>query len=112
MKTEFPSLPEAQLADGAALPRICIATWEIEGPSQECRHRHRLHEFGRRLSCRANYDVTVLFLLGYHPTDGNMNEDPTLPGQQGHKAGAALMPHTPTIHANWAAGVSYHTYVC
>ena len=65
MNPEFPSLPEVQLADGAASPRICIATWEIEGPSRNAGIGTAYTSLADAL-VRANYDVTVLFLLGYH----------------------------------------------
>ena len=111
MKTEFPSLPEVQPAAGASLPRICIATWEIEGPSRNAGIGTAYTSLADAL-VRANYDVTVLFLLGYHPTDGNMSEwIRHYRDNKGIKLEPLPMPHTPTIHANWAAGVSYHTYV-
>jgi glycosyltransferase involved in cell wall biosynthesis/GT2 family glycosyltransferase len=111
MKTEFPPLPEVQVADGASSPRICIATWEIEGPSRNAGIGTAYTSLADAL-VRANYDVTVLFLLGYHPTDGNMSEwIRHYRDNKGIKLEPLPMPHTPTIHANWAAGVSYHTYV-
>jgi O-antigen biosynthesis protein len=111
MKTEFPSLPEVQPAAGASLPRICIATWEIEGPSRNAGIGTAYTSLADAL-VRANYDVTVLFLLGYHPTDGNMSEwIRHYRDNKGIKLEPLPMPHTPTIHANWAAGVSYHTYI-
>ena len=111
MKTEFPPLPEVQVAEGASSPRICIATWEIEGPSRNAGIGTAYTSLADAL-VRANYDVTVLFLLGYHPTDGNMSEwIRHYRDNKGITLEPLPMPHTPTIHANWAAGVSYHTYV-
>jgi hypothetical protein len=34
MSEAFPPLPEIGAPRGSRLPRVCIATWEIEGPSR------------------------------------------------------------------------------
>jgi glycosyltransferase involved in cell wall biosynthesis/GT2 family glycosyltransferase len=61
---------------------------------------------------RAEYEVTILFLLGCHPTDGNISE---WVDHYRDKKGVNLIPlpieHHPRIHAAWASSVSYHTYV-
>ncbi|MGA7054404.1 MAG: glycosyltransferase, partial [Mycobacterium sp.] len=111
MKAGFPSLPEVQVTDGVSLPRVCIATWEIEGPSRNAGIGTAYTSLADALR-RANYDVTVLFLLGYHPTDGNMSEwIQYYREEKGINLVPLPMPHTPTIHAAWASSVSYHTYV-
>ena len=111
MKAVFPSLPEAQVADGVSSPRVCIATWEIEGPSRNAGIGTAYTSMADALR-RANYDVTVLFILGSHPTDGNMGD-----WVQYYRANKGInliplpMPQEPRIHAAWASSVSYHTYV-
>ena len=71
MTATFPSLPKIDFARGSHLPRVCIATWEIEGPSRNAGIGTAYTSLADALK-RAGYDVTVLFLLGCHPTDGNM----------------------------------------
>jgi glycosyltransferase involved in cell wall biosynthesis/GT2 family glycosyltransferase len=107
----FPSLPEVDAARGSRLPRVCIATWEIEGPSRNAGIGTAYTSLADALK-QAGYDVTILFLLGCHPTDGNMID--WVDYYQTHK-GIRLVPlpmaHEPRIHAAWASSVSYHTYV-
>jgi O-antigen biosynthesis protein len=111
MRAEFPPLPEVQVADGVASPRVCIATWEIEGPSRNAGIGTAYTSLADAL-VRANYDVTVLFLLGWHPTDGNMSDWVQYYREnKGINLVPLPMPHTPIIHAAWASGVSYHTYI-
>ena len=71
MASLFPSLPKLTVARGSDLPRICIATWEIEGPSRNAGIGTAYTSLADALK-RAGYDVSILFLLGCHPTDGNM----------------------------------------
>ena len=60
---------------------------------------------------RAGYDVTILFLLGCHPTDGNMIDwVDYYRTEKGMKLIPLPMAHEPRIHAAWASSVSYHTY--
>jgi glycosyltransferase involved in cell wall biosynthesis/GT2 family glycosyltransferase len=112
MNPEFPLLPVVQVADGVSSPRVCIATWEIEGPSRNAGIGTAYTSLADAL-VRANYDVTVLFLLGWHQqTDGNMSH--WLQHYRENKGINLIplpMPHTPTIHAAWASSVSYHAYV-
>jgi O-antigen biosynthesis protein len=112
MHPEFPALPEVQVAVGASPPRVCLATWEIEGPSRNAGIGTAYTSLADAL-VRANYDVTVLFLLGWHQqTDGNMSH--WVEHYRENKQINLIplpMPHTPTIHAAWASSVSYHTYV-
>ena len=106
----FPSLPETELSGGSPR-RICIATWEIEGPSRNAGIGSAYTSLADALK-RAGHDVTILFLLGCHPTDGNI-----IDWVEHYKAkkGMQLIPlpmaHHPRIHAAWASSVSYHTYV-
>ena len=110
MKTEFPPLPEVQVADSASSPRICIATWEIEGPSRNAGIGTAYTSMADALR-RANYDVTILFLVGWHPPDVNMSDWVRHYQAKGINLIPLPMPHTPTIQAAWAGSVSYHTYV-
>jgi glycosyltransferase involved in cell wall biosynthesis/GT2 family glycosyltransferase len=106
----FPSLPETELSGGSPR-RICLATWEIEGPSRNAGIGSAYTSLADALK-RAGHDVTVLFLLGCHPTDGNIID--WVEYYQKEK-GIHLIPlpmsHDPRIHAAWASSVSYHTYV-
>lgn len=110
MTAAFPSLPNTQVARGSQLPRICIATWEIEGPSRNAGIGTAYTSLADALK-RAGYDVTVLFLLGCHPTDGNMIDwVDYYKTEKGMKLIPLPMAHEPRIHAAWASSVSYHTY--
>jgi glycosyltransferase involved in cell wall biosynthesis/GT2 family glycosyltransferase len=106
----FPSLPEIE-SSVASPRRICIATWEIEGPSRNAGIGSAYTSLAEALK-RAGHDVTILFLLGCHPTDGNIID--WVEYYQAEK-GMSLVPlpmaHDPRIHAAWASSVSYHTYV-
>jgi O-antigen biosynthesis protein len=110
LAAEFPSLPTITAAGPGAPRRICIATWEIEGPSRNAGIGTAYTSLADALK-RAGHDVTILFLLGCHPTDGNM-----IDWVEYYKArkGIRLIPlpmaHEPRIHAAWASSVSYHTY--
>jgi glycosyltransferase involved in cell wall biosynthesis/GT2 family glycosyltransferase len=107
----FPSLPKVEVARGSQLPRVCIATWEIEGPSRNAGIGTAYTSLADALK-RAGYDVTVLFLLGCHPTDGNMIDwVDYYRTEKGMKLIPLPMAHEPRIHAAWASSVSYHTYV-
>jgi len=111
MKAGFQSLPEAEVAQGVSFPRVCIATWEIEGPSRNAGIGTAYTSLADALR-RANFDVTVLFLLGCHPTDGNISEwVHHYRTEKGINLIPLPMPHDPRIHAAWASSVSYHTYV-
>lgn len=111
MEQSFKTLPEIKIKPGNALPRICIATWEIEGPSRNAGIGSAYTSLADALK-RANYDVTILFLLGCHPTDGNISEWVDYYRKaKGIKLIPLPMPHHPRIHAAWASSVSYHTYV-
>jgi O-antigen biosynthesis protein len=107
----FPSLPQVDVAHGSRLPRVCIATWEIEGPSRNAGIGTAYTSLADALK-RAGYEVTVLFLLGCHPSDGNMMDWVDFYRTE---KGITLIPlpmaHEPRIHAAWASSVSYHTYV-
>jgi glycosyltransferase involved in cell wall biosynthesis/GT2 family glycosyltransferase len=110
-KLTFPSLPKVDATGGSRLPRICIATWEIEGPSRNAGIGTAYTSLADALK-RAGYEVTVLFLLGCHPSDGNMIDWVDFyRTRKGIKLIPLPMAHEPRIHAAWAASVSYHTYV-
>ncbi len=111
MTATFPSLPQIDVARGARLPRVCIATWEIEGPSRNAGIGTAYTSLADALK-RAGYDVTILFLLGCHPTDGNMIDwVDYYRTEKGMRLIPLPMAHEPRIHAAWASSVSYHTYV-
>jgi O-antigen biosynthesis protein len=107
----FPLLTNGDAARGSRLPRVCIATWEIEGPSRNAGIGTAYTSLADALK-RAGHDVTILFLLGCHPTDGNMID---WVDYYRIEKGITLVPlpmaHEPRIHAAWASSVSYHTYV-
>jgi O-antigen biosynthesis protein len=107
----FQFLPETKAASDGAWRRICIATWEIEGPSRNAGIGTAYTSLADALK-RAGYEVTILFLLGCHPTDGNISE---WIDHYSKEKGINLIPlpmaHHPRIHAAWASSVSYHTYV-
>ncbi len=110
MTVTFPSLPEIDVPHGSRLPRVCIATWEIEGPSRNAGIGTAYTSLADALK-RAGYDVTILFLLGCHPTDGNMIDwVEYYRKEKGMKLIPLPMAHEPRIHAAWASSVSYHTY--
>jgi O-antigen biosynthesis protein len=107
----FPSLPKGDAARGSRLSRVCIATWEIEGPSRNAGIGTAYTSLADALK-RAGHDVTILFLLGCHPTDGNMIDwVDYYRTEKGMKLIPLPMAHEPRIHAAWASSVSYHTYV-
>ena len=111
MTATFSSLPKVDVARGSRLPRVCIATWEIEGPSRNAGIGTAYTSLADALK-RAGYDVTILFLLGCHPTDGNMIDwVDYYRTEKGMKLIPLPMAHEPRIHAAWASSVSYHTYV-
>ncbi len=105
----FPAIPEVEL--GAAEPRrICIATWEIEGLSRNAGIGTAYTSLADALK-RSGHEVTILFLLGCHPTDGNiMDWVDHYRVQKGIRLIPLPMAHEPRIHAAWASSVSYHTY--
>jgi len=108
---EFPSLPLVAAAGHGARRRICIATWEIEGPSRNAGIGTAYTSLADALK-RAGHDVTLLFLLGCHSTDGNMIDwVDHYNANKGIKLIPLPMAHEPRIHAAWASSVSYHTYV-
>ena len=110
MTATFPPLPDGHVSRGSRLPRVCIATWEIEGPSRNAGIGTAYTSLADALK-QAGYDVTILFLLGCHPTDGNMID---WVDYYRTEKGMTLIPlpmaHEPRIHAAWASSVSYHTY--
>ncbi|HXY02503.1 MAG TPA: glycosyltransferase, partial [Terriglobales bacterium] len=111
MVAEFPSLPLVAAAGHGARRRICIATWEIEGPSRNAGIGTAYTSLADALK-RAGHDVTLLFLLGCHSTDGNMIDwVDHYNANKGIKLIPLPMAHEPRIHAAWASSVSYHTYV-
>jgi len=111
METAFESIPTANSKPGAPAPRICIATWEIEGPSRNAGIGTAYTSLADALK-RAGYEVTILFLLGCHPTDGNISEwVDHYQNEKGIRLVPLPMAHHPRIHAAWASSVSYHTYV-
>ena len=110
MAATFPSLPKIDAARGSRPPRVCIATWEIEGPSRNAGIGTAYTSLADALK-RAGYDVSILFLLGCHPTDGNMIDwVDYYKAEKGMKLIPLPMAHEPRIHAAWASSVSYHTY--
>jgi glycosyltransferase involved in cell wall biosynthesis/GT2 family glycosyltransferase len=107
----FPSLPTSDAVRTSSLSRVCIATWEIEGPSRNAGIGTAYTSLADALK-RAGHDVTILFLLGCHPTDGNMIDwIDYYRTEKGMKLIPLPMTHEPRIHAAWASSVSYHTYV-
>lgn len=106
MTATFPQLPQG---DSEERRRICIATWEIEGPSRNAGIGSAYASLAGALK-RAGHEVTILFLLGCHPTDGNIIDWIDYYGQQGLTLVPLPMGHHPRIHAAWASSVSYHTY--
>jgi O-antigen biosynthesis protein len=111
MISSFPVLRADDAAATTRKRRVCIATWEIEGPSRNAGIGTAYTSLADSLK-RAGHDVTVLFLLGCHPTDGNIID---WVEHYRAKKGIELIPlpmaHHPRIHAAWASSVSYHTYV-
>ncbi|MGP6156861.1 MAG: glycosyltransferase [Vulcanimicrobiaceae bacterium] len=109
MIANFPSLPEI-VGGKVGVRRVCIASWEIEGPSRNAGIGTAYTSLADALK-RAGHDVTILFLLGCHPTDGNIID---WVEHYRAKKGIELIPlpmaHHPRIHAAWASSVSYHTY--
>jgi glycosyltransferase involved in cell wall biosynthesis/GT2 family glycosyltransferase len=106
----FPSLPETEVIGGSR-QRICIATWEIEGPSRNAGIGSAYTSLADALK-RAGHDVTILFLLGCHPTDGNIVDwVEYFRAEKGMQLIPLPMSHDPQIHAAWASSVAYHTYV-
>ncbi|HKN02303.1 MAG TPA: glycosyltransferase [Candidatus Binataceae bacterium] len=111
MVAKFPLLPRFEVAGGVGSPRVCIATWEIEGPSRNAGIGTSYASLTNALK-RAGCEVTVLFLLGSNPTDGNIIDWINFyQTQKGIRLVPLPMPHEPRIHAAWAASVSYHAYV-
>ncbi len=109
MFAAFPSLPDAEMSAGGPR-RICIATWEIEGPSRNAGIGSAYTSLAGSLK-RAGHDVTILFLLGCHPTDGNIIDWVDFyRNEKGMQLVPLPMAHDPRIHASWASSVSYHTY--
>ena len=106
----FPSIPEVGPYGGVPR-RICVATWEIEGLSRNAGIGTAYTSLAGALQ-RAGHQVTILFLLGCHPTDGNIID---WVDYYRKEKGIQLIPlpmaHEPRIHAAWASSVSYHTYV-
>jgi len=106
----FPSLPDMDVDAAVSPRRVCIATWEIEGPSRNGGIGAAYASLADALK-RAGHEVSILFLLGYHPTDGNMVD---WTEYYRTKKDIRLIPlpiaHDPPIHAGWAPSVSYHTY--
>jgi O-antigen biosynthesis protein len=106
----FPSLPENVVSVGSPR-RVCLATWEIEGPSRNAGIGSAYTSLAEALK-HAGHDVTILFLLGCHPTDGNIGD---WVNYYRNEKGTQLIPlpmaHEPRIHAAWASSVSYHAYV-
>jgi O-antigen biosynthesis protein len=109
MTTRFPQLPSTGITNGERR-RVCIATWEIEGPSRNAGIGSAYASLAGALK-RAGHDVTILFLLGCHPTDGNIIDWIEHYRNQGLKLIPLPMAHHPRIHAAWASSVSYHTYI-
>jgi glycosyltransferase involved in cell wall biosynthesis/GT2 family glycosyltransferase len=109
MSNHFPSLPASD-GVGAKKRRVCIATWEIEGPSRNAGIGTAYTSLADALK-RAGQKVTVLFLLGCHPTDGNIIDwVDHYRTRHGFELIPLPMAHHPRIHAAWASSVSYHTY--
>jgi glycosyltransferase involved in cell wall biosynthesis/GT2 family glycosyltransferase len=110
VRSAFPSLPEAER--GSSEPRrVCVATWEIEGLSRNAGIGTAYTSLADALK-RSGHEVTILFLLGCHPTDGNiMDWVEYYRTRKGIRLIPLPMAHEPRIHAAWASSVSYHTYV-
>jgi glycosyltransferase involved in cell wall biosynthesis/GT2 family glycosyltransferase len=109
MANTFPSLPQSDVVGGKPR-RICIATWEFEGLSRNAGIGSAYASLASALK-RAGHQVTILFLLGCHPTDGNIIDWIHYYATQGLKLVPLPMAHHPRIHAAWASSVSYHTYL-
>ena len=110
MERKFPALPVRNVPEGTPRPRICIATWELEGLSRNGGIGTAYAAMADAFR-RANYEVTILFLLGYHPTDGNISDGIDHYRSKGIDLVPLPMPHHPIILASWAPSVSYFTYM-
>ncbi len=106
----FAALPNPAPRAGARLPRICIATWEIEGPSRNGGIGTAYTSLAEA-SRRAGHEVTILYLLGSFCANGNIIDWADHYREvKGIELVPLPLPPTPRIHAAWASSVSYHAY--
>ncbi|HUN99228.1 MAG TPA: glycosyltransferase [Bradyrhizobium sp.] len=107
---DYAPLPNPTLSTSARKPRICIATWEIEGPSRNGGIGTAYLSLAEA-SRRAGHEVTVLYLLGSFCANGNIIDwADKFRDQKGITLVPLPLPPTPRIHAAWASSVSYHAY--
>jgi glycosyltransferase involved in cell wall biosynthesis/GT2 family glycosyltransferase len=91
-------------------PRLCIATWEIQGPSRNAGIGTAYTSLAEALR-RAGHEVTILYLLGSYCIDGNIVDwAEHYEKAKGIRLIALPLEPTPRIHAAWASSVSYHAY--
>ena len=109
MAEMFPTLPEVEVTTGRR-PRVCIATWEIEGPTRNGGIGTAYTSLADALQ-RAGQEVTVLYLQGSVCNDGNIVDwAEHYRTRKGINLVQLPLPHNPRIHASWASSVSYHAY--
>jgi glycosyltransferase involved in cell wall biosynthesis len=109
MPDHFTSLPDT-IPSTTRKPRICIATWEIEGPSRNGGIGTAYMSLAEA-SRRAGHDVTILYLLGSFCANGNIIDwADRFRLERGIKLVPLPLPPNPRIHAAWASSVSYHAY--
>jgi O-antigen biosynthesis protein len=107
---DYAPLPNPTPSTNARKPRICIATWEIEGPSRNGGIGTAYLSLAEA-SRRAGHEVTVLYLLGSFCANGNIIDwADKFRDQKGITLVPLPLPPTPRIHAAWASSVSYHAY--
>lgn len=109
MAEMFPTLPEVEVTNSRR-PRVCIATWEIEGPTRNGGIGTAYTSLADALR-RAGQEVTVLYLQGSVCNDGNIVDwAEHYRTRKGINLVQLPLPHNPRIHASWASSVSYHAY--
>ncbi len=110
MLNEFSGLPNPVPQSTGRKPRICIATWEIEGPSRNGGIGTAYASLAEA-SRRAGHEVTVLYLLGSFCANGNIIDwADHYRDVKGINLVPLPLPPNPRIHAAWASSVSYHAY--
>ncbi len=110
MADQYSPLPNPGHTPSGRVPRICIATWEIEGPSRNGGIGTAYTSLAEA-SRRAGHEVTILYLLGSFCANGNIVDWADHYREvKGVRLVPLPLPPDPRIHAGWAASVSYHTY--
>jgi len=110
MPHQFQPLPDVGPSTISRTPRICIATWEIEGPSRNGGIGTAYLSLAEA-SRRSGHEVTILYLLGSYCANGNIIDwADRFKEDRGISLVPLPLPPTPRIHAAWASSVSYHAY--